>query len=580
VDLSPRLCSALLLLVERAGDLLDRDELIPALWPGLVVEENNLSQVISGLRRALGDPARGSRYVQTVARRGFRFVATVTELPADEADRLTSKRRLSGASVASPDPPRRNTLAVLPFLLLGPGRSDELLEVGMADSLISRLSSVPGLVVRSIGSVRAFAGSDQDPLTAARALDVAWVVDGSLQHTGKQLRATARLLLMPEGVAAWSGHFDEKFSGVFEIQDRISARVAQVLSPKLCVQVGHRVNSAMPLSDAGGSRNVDAYQFYLAARQYAQAVRADGLVKSIELYQKALELDPAYAMAYAGLGETYRRMLFGADRAPLEIFPRYRAAVLQALEISPDLAEAHAQLGWIHFWFDFDWPEAERVFRHALSLNPNVVGANFGLGFLLLTLDRTEEGLAHVRLARELDPMSLIMNTIEAAFLFSMGRHEEASERLSRVLEVGPNFWVAHIVSALIHLSKGQNEQAIEALGRADELADQSTQAAALLGVHLARLGRPEDAREVLSRLLRLAQDRYVPPTSLAAVHLALGDTTAALDALERAWLARDTRLAYLKDDIRWSGLRDQPRFVALQRLMLLDSYGPGASGP
>jgi TolB-like protein/tetratricopeptide (TPR) repeat protein len=535
---------------------------------------------LSRARRALGDQARGSRYIQTVARRGFRFVATVTELPTSDADPSSLKRAPSAAPGGLSDALRRNTLAVLPFLLLGPERRDELMEVGMADSLISRLSCVPGLVVRSIGSVWRFAGVDQDPLTAARVLNVAWVVDGSLQHTGEQLRATARLLSMPEGVAAWSGQFDEKFSGVFEIQDRISARVAQVLSPKLEAGIGRGVSRSTPLNDAGGSRHVDAYQLYLAARQHAQAVRADGLRQSIELYHKALALDPDYALAYAGLGETYRRMLFGADRAPLEVFPLYRTAVLQALKIAPDLAEAHAQMGWIHFWFDFDWPAAERVFRHALSLNPNVVGAHFGLGFLLLTLDRTDEGLAHVRWARELDPMSLIMNTMEAGFLVSMGRREEASARLSRVFEIEPNFWVAHITLALVHLAEGRVEQALVAVRRADELADQSTQAAALLGMHLARLGRPEEAREVLHRLQRLAQARYVPPTSLAAVHAALGDTTAALDALDRAWLARDTRLAYLKDDSRWSGLRDQRRFIALQRLMRLDSYGPGASGP
>lgn len=580
VDLSPRLCSALVLFIERAGDLLSRDELMPALWPVVIVEENSLSQAISALRRVLGDSARGSRYIQTVARRGFRFVATVTELPAPGADPSTLKRRPSATLSALPEALRRNTLAILPFLLLGHERGDELLEVGMADSLISRLSSMPGLVVRSIGSVRRFAGVDQDPLTAARALNVVWVVDGSLQHTGEQLRATARLLSMPEGVAVWSGHFDEKFTGVFEIQDRISERVAGALSPRLEAELGHSASSGTRLNDAGGSRNVDAYQLYLAARQHAQAVRADGLGRSIELYRKALALDPNYALAYAGIGETYRRMLFGADRAPLEVFPPYRAAVLQALTIAPDLAEAHAQMGWIHFWFEFDWPAAERVFRRALSINPNVVGAHFGLGFLLLTLDRTEEGLAHVRWARELDPMSLIIGTMEAAFLVNMGRREEASARLSRVFEIEPNFWVAHMTLALIHLDGGRAEQAIVALRRADELADQSTQATALLGLQLARLGRPEEAREVLHRLLCLAEVRYVPPTSLAAVHAALGDTAAALDALESAWLARDTRLAYLKDDSRWSRLREEPRFIALQRLMRLDRYGPGASGP
>ncbi|MEI8031098.1 MAG: winged helix-turn-helix domain-containing protein [Comamonadaceae bacterium] len=576
LPLSPRLFSALQLFVERAGVLLGKDELVLALWPGLVVEENNLSQVISGLRRALGDDTRNSRYIQTVARRGFRFVAEVTELPARAANNTIPRHELSIQHKA----PLPATLAVLPFVPLSTEGRDTLLEIGMADSLIARLSGVAGLVVRSVGSVRRFAGLEQDPLAAARALDVAWVVDGSLQRSGDQLRVTARLLSAPAGVAAWSGSFDLTFTDVFDMQDAISTQVAQVLKPTLGERVRKGVGAGVRLSDAGGSRNADAYQLYLAARQHAQGIRADGLRKSIELYHKALTIDPSYAMAYAGLGETYRRMLFGADRSPTEVFEPYRKAILQALEIAPELAEAHAQLGWIHFWFDFDWLAAERVFRHALRVNPNVVGAHFGLGFLLLTLDRSEEGIAHIRWARELDPLSLILNAMEAGFLLDMGRRDEASVRLDRAFEIEPNFWVAHIIRALLHLVDREPEQAIAALRRADQLSDQSTQAAALLGVQLARFHRPDEAREVLNRLLRLQQTRYVPPTSLAAVHTALGEVTQALDALERAWVARDTRLVYLKDDTRWTGLREQPRFADLLRHMKLEGYGPGTSGP
>jgi DNA-binding winged helix-turn-helix (wHTH) protein/tetratricopeptide (TPR) repeat protein len=576
VPLSPRLFFALQLFVERAGVLLDKDELVLALWPGRVVEENNLSQVISGLRRALGDDIRNSRYIQTVARRGFRFIAEVTEQPARAANNTITTRELSIQHKL----PLQATLAVLPFVPLATESRDDLLEIGMADSLISRLSGVDGLVVRSVGSVRRFAGLDQDPLAAARALDVAWVVDGSLQRSGDQLRVTARLLSAPAGVAAWSGSFDLTFTDVFDMQDLISTQVAQVLKPTLGARVRKGVGTGVRLSDAGGSRNADAYQLYLAARQHAQGIRADGLRKSIELYHKALTIDPRYAMAYAGLGETYRRMLFGADRSPTEVFEPYRKAILLALEIAPELAEAHAQLGWIHFWFDFDWLAAERVFRHALRINPNVVGAHFGLGFLLLTLDRAEEGIAHIRWARELDPLSLILNAMEAGFLLDMGRRDEAAARLDRAFEIEPNFWVAHIIRAMLHLVDREPEQAIAALRRADQLADQSTQAAALLGVQLARLQKPDEAREVLHQLLSLQQTRYVPPTSLAAVHAALGQVTQALDALDCAWVARDTRLVYLKDDSRWTGLRQQPRFAALLRLMKLDGYGPGISGP
>ena len=580
LDLTPRLFAALRFFVEHADELLDRDTLVAALWPKVVVEENNLSQVISGLRRALGDESRSPCYIETVPRRGFRFVAQVTAVVADGS----AVEQFPPSLAASRRTREGTTVAVLPFVPLLREASDELLELGMADSLISRLSTVNGLVVRSVSSMRRFAGPDRDPMAAARALNVSWVVDGSLHRGSDRLRVTARLISAADGAAVWSGQFDEKFTDLFEVQDLISERVARALEPKLSANFDSSRESAAPASrsptETGGTRDVDAYQLYLAARQHAQGVRAEGLHKSLELYDKALAIDAGYALAWAGQGETYRRMLFGADRAPSEVFAPYRKAVLRALELAPDLAEAHAQMGWIHFWHDFNWQAAELKFQHALRLNPNVVGAHFGLGFLLLTLDRIDEGIAHVRWARELDPMSLIINTMEASFLFAMGRRDEAAARLARAFEIEPNFWVAHLSLAVQHIADNKLEEAIVSLQRADALADQSSQPAALLGVCFAREGKIEESRAVLLRLQRLSDERYVPPTALAAVHAALGEAGHALDALERAYLAHDTRIAYIKDDMRWHALRNEPRFSALLHKMNLVAFGPGASGP
>jgi DNA-binding winged helix-turn-helix (wHTH) protein/TolB-like protein/tetratricopeptide (TPR) repeat protein len=626
LNLSPRLFSALLLFVERAGELLDKDALMLAVWPGLVVEENNLSQVISGLRRALGDDTQGSRYIQTVQRRGFRFITPVTALPDDstgehaatvEAEPARSPSDEAGASQGTvadepavpasanrrslgwalvgvtaaaiaggtwwwvgPWPfsrktsPVRSTLAVLPFKPLVTAERDELLEVGMADSLIARLSTLPGLVVRSVGSVRRFSGPDQDPLRAARELDVVWIVDGSLQRRADQLRITARLLSAADGTAAWSGSFSEKVTGVFDIQDTISERIARVVAPHL----GAGTGAQWAWKAAGGTRDSDAYQLYLVARQHAQGIRSAGLRKSVELYNRAIEIDPGYALAYAGLVESYRRMIFGADTAPVEAFEPARVAAQRALELAPTLAEAHAGQGWIRYWYDFDWPGAERMFRDSLVLNPNVVEAHFGLGLLLLSLDRPDEGFSHIRRARELDPMSLILNALEAGFLLDRGQRDEAAARLKRLFEIEPDFWVAHLTQAGLYLADNKPDLALQAARRADALADGSTQAAAMLGVMLVRAGRRDEAQALLARLIELGRTRYIPPTTVAAIHAALGDVTPALDALDRAYAVRDTRLVYMKDDGRWSGLRQQPRFVALLHRMKLDSYGPGKS--
>jgi TolB-like protein/DNA-binding winged helix-turn-helix (wHTH) protein/tetratricopeptide (TPR) repeat protein len=639
LSLTPRLFSALLLLVENADALLEKDTLMLALWPGLVVEENNLSQTISGLRRALGDEPPGSRYIQTVARRGFRFIAAVTLLPHVDplatplltvpawpdssaqptpapsspapltpevaaeprallhGRRQSDKRRwlswvlassvvtgLGGAGwwawrrkpTATDANAQRATLAILPFKPLATESRDELLEVGMADSLITRLSTVPGLVVRSVGSVRRYAGAEQDPVRAARDLDVAWIVDGSLQRRGDQLRVTARLLRASDGAATWSDSFDEKFTGVFDMQDLISARVMRALAPRLEASAG--VAPGVPVTNLGGTRNTDAYQLYLAASQHAQPRRADGLRKAIALFNQALTFDPAYALAYVGLAQALRETLLGADAVPTEVFEPAKVAVQRALALAPNLAEALSEKGFSLYYFEFDWPGAEREFRRALAVNPNVATAHFGLAQLLVTQDRADEGLVHLRLARELDPMSPFLNTIEASYLLASGRREEARARLNRAFDIAPDFYLAHRTLGMLYLAEKRPELAIESLRRAVALADGNTRPSALLGMHLARLGQRDEARAILNQMLERAKTRFVPPVSLAVLHAALGENALALDALERAFAGRDTQLILLKDDPRWAGLRQEPRFAALMRELKLDRYGPGLS--
>jgi len=640
LSLTPRLFSALLLFVENADALLEKDALMRALWPGLVVEENNLSQTVSSLRRALGDEPPGSRYIQTVARRGFRFIARVTALP-DVGPLATPQPTVAAAPIspsqgapllAPPAPPTpaaageppaplydrrqsdkrrwlilvltgvvattlggtgwwvwrrkptpagdatgaRATVAVLPFKPLAAESHDELLEVGMADSLITRLSTVPGLVVRSVGSVRRYAGADQDPVQAARDLDVAWIVDGSLQRRGDQLRVTARLLHASDGAAAWSDSFDEKFTGVFDMQDVISTRVMQALAPRLAAKPG--VAAGARLTDLGGTRNTDAYQLYLAASRQLQSRSAGGARKGIELFNQALTFDPAYALAYVGLAEAYRETLLAADAVPAEVSASAKAAAQRALALVPSLAEALTEGGFGLYYFEFDWPGAEREFRRALAINPNVAMAHFGLAQLLLTQDRPDEGFVHLRLARELDPMSPFLNSLEASYLLARGRREEARIRLNRAFDIAPDFWLAHRTLGLLQLAEHQPELAIASLRRAVTLAGGNTRIRALLAMHLARMGQRDEARAIRNQLLDLAKIRYVSPVSLAVVHAALGEDALALDALERAFAGHDPQLVFLKDDPRWSGLRKEPRFAVLMHELKLDRYGPGLS--
>lgn len=624
LELTPRLFSALSFFVAHAGELLDKDTLLRELWPSLVVEENNLSQVVSALRRALGDGAQGSRFIQTVPRRGFRFVASVTPLPDAEVP-SPAVQAVSGpsplpavpASGLSASAGRRwrrpgwhwaaavvavaivvaaggwawqrsrhgaemvgaATLAVLPFTPLQSDQRDELLEVGMAETLATRLSTIPGLVVRSVGSALRFAGPQRDLERAARDLDVAWIVDGSLQREGEQLRVTLRLLRTSDGTAAWSGRFDERFTGVFDMQDQITLRVKQALLSVL--QPGSP--SAVPLASAGevgGTRNVEAYRHLLAAHAQMLNQRADGLRRSIAMFQQAVDIDPSYALAWQGLADAYGRLAFVGNAEPGAACSDGERAARRAIALAPALAEARASLAYKLYFCDYDWQAGEQEFRSAIGVNPNAARAHLGLAQLLLTQDRVAEGFVHLRLARELDPLHPVYNALEAALLYNAGRRDEARARLKRTFEIAPRLPLAFLVRAQIHFVEAQPEEGIAALRAAVELAGGAVVFDALLGHYLGRAGQVAEARQILGRLSARSQEGYVAPSTIAAVHAGLGEVEAAVGLLERAYDLRDPRIAFLKDAPYWGPLRGHPRFAALMSRLGLHRFGPGVPHP
>jgi DNA-binding winged helix-turn-helix (wHTH) protein/TolB-like protein/Tfp pilus assembly protein PilF len=617
VELTPRVFDALLYFVEHPGQLLDRETLFQRLWPGLVVEDNNLSQTLSALRRALGDHEH-DRYVLTVPRRGFRFVCPVREIELDgdgrpvalvpsdpvEAPGADEPSAPSPADpIPAPRPHRRwplhaaaaagvlavvvvastlvlrsgandraapapTTLAVLPFKPLVAEHRDEVLELGMADSLIVRVSTTPGLVVRSIGSVRRFAGAEQDPVAAARQLDTQWILDGTVQRWGDRLRVTARLLRAADGTASWSGGFDERFDDVFAVQEKIAERVAQVLIPKLGGTALGPTRS--------GTLDTEAYQLYLTARYHAQTIRPSGLARSVELYQRAIDRDPHYALAHAAMADSLRRLTVGADAAPGPTLTRARAAALRALQIDARSADGHAALGWVQWWHDWDWDAAEQSFRRAIALNPNVAEAHLGLGHLLLSQRRAgDEGLREIARARELDPLSRIANTLEAGYLIGRGQRDEGLSRLNKALEIEPDFWPAQLLLATVHQAAGATDKAIGAAQRAEQLSEGSAQAVARLGTVLALGGRRGEAVEVRDRLMARARERYVPPMMIAEVQCAIGERSGTLDWLDKALVERDIHLPFLLITPCLGALRGEPRFDALTRKLALPDRPP-----
>ena len=600
VELSPRHFDALAYFVEHRGELLDKDHLLDALWPGQVVEENSLNKLISALRKALGDDGEARRFLLTVPRRGFRFVAEVRQMPATETAPVPT---IEPASAASHDPPWRRrdwlaggaaaaaaavgaglwawrprtddppgnattTLAVLPFKPLAEGARDEVLELGMADSLITRLSAARRVIVRPVGAVRRYLARDTEPLRAAQELDVAWVLEGTIQRQGERTRVTARLLDVSSGSAAWSGSFDETVTHVFDAQEAISRRVADVLMPHL----GERDRGAL---GGSGTRNAEAYRLYLEARYHSLLFTPDAYRRAIALYEQAIAADPRYAYAHAGLADTLRRTQFTSNTAPRETFEKIRAAAQRAVELDPLYGDGLANLGWVVYFFDWDWPGAERTMRRALELNPSSVDAHYGLAHVCMSTGRYAEALPSFSRAREVDPQSLITNTLEGGMLAMSGRVEEGLARIRHAMQINRGFWIAHLFLGNVLFNIGQTDAALASLQQAVELSGGSAWASGPYGHALAQAGRAELARGVLRDMQARGRSGYISPATLALVHTGLGESDAALAALEKAYEARDIRLAFLQIDHRWEPLRGDARFAALAARLKLDPGQP-----
>ena len=611
VALTPRVFDTLLYLVQNAGVVVGKEAMIAAIWPNRVVEENNLTQNISALRRLFGENPGDHRYIVTEPGLGYRFVAPVSRddrLPAapgaerggdEPPPRAHAKSDEHPAAATAPSVPVRARwiraasavsallivvaaaaalwpalsshraarpataaiLAVLPFKPLLAGPRNEVLELGMADTLIAKLSTNRHAIVRSLNAVRRFDRADQDPIAAGTQLGVASVLEGHIQRDGERVRLNARLLAVPDGRALWSGTFDAKFTDVFAVQDAIVQQVAAALSLQIDRDERRRMAATY-------TTNIEAYQLYLDGRYHLQNATPPELEAGIRYFQRALELDPAYALAYVGLAEGYRRQVIISDADPHLVLPPAKAAALHALRIDDTLAEAYVPLGFVSFWYEWDWATAEAQFKRGIDLQPNFADAHFGYAALLSNLGRHDEALRESRRARELDPALPLYVALEASFVANAGHAEEARRQVEGVLRTSPKFWIAHLVRGWLNADGGRYGDAAADFKAASELSGGSQQATSMLGFALARDGRRKEAQVLLDSLLERAQRGYIPPTSIATIYCGLGDNDQALGWLERGYDARDVRMTFLKVDRRWDALRADPRFVAIARKM------------
>lgn len=590
VPLMPKALDTLVYLVERAGQTVRKEELLRAVWPNVVVEENNLTQNISALRKALGERTGEHRFIVTIPGQGYRFVARVERLSIDAEENRThsfeqpaairpgpTRRRAIGivliAAVAmatgtavllgSSNTPGRTmprAIAVLPFKPIVATEPQEAIQLGMADSLIMELSRSPHLIVRPLSATRRFTATDQDPLAAGRQLRVEAVLDGTIQMADGRIRASARLLRVSDGRQLWAGKFDEEFSGIFEVQDTIARRVAQTLAVRLDAR-------AQP-----ATLNTRAYELYMKGRVHAMRLVMPEVRRGIEYYEQALREDPSYALPYAGIAEAMRPLVLSNDVPATEILPRAREAAEHALGLAPNLAEANHARGMIAFMFDRDWATAEHYLARAVELAPNNGEGHIYLAHLYSNLGRSDEALAHAERAGALNPVSPLIGALQGQFLGHSGQLENAIRKLREVTTLEPGFWLGHHLLANALIDAGQYEEALAASTEAKRLSPLQTYSDCLIALAHAGLGRENEARTILNALTNSSEERFVPPTHLALIHVALGEKDAAIQQLEAAIEARDARLAFLKIDPKWKPLRADPRFADLLRRVGFES--------
>ena len=555
IPLAPKVFETLLALVRSDGRVLKKGELIDAIWPDTFVEESNLAQHVFLLRRILGEEKNEHRFIVTVPGAGYRFVAPVKVSEAPEAAKAQTGRPGAAADAWPPA-----SLAVLPFKTIPATEGDDVLGLGMADALIMKLSGLRLVKVRPTTAVLRYVGPKQDPLTAGRDLGVDALLDGYYQRHGDQIRVSVQIIRVRDGVTLWAAKFDESFTNFFAIQDSVSEHVVRELELEL--SGSERRHLRKNYTD-----NPDAFRAYIKGRYFWSRRTPDGLRKGLEYAQQAAALDPTYAAAYVGMADTYN--LLGAQHSvirPGEAFPKARAAAEKALEIDPTMAEAYASLGFVAYCFDWDWDAAESHFRKAIELKPNYPTAHHWYGEFLSTAGRFEESVASLRRALALDPLSLAVSTDLGATFYYARDYERSEEELRKALEVDSGFVRAHLILGAVREQKGDHAEAVASLRRASELSQRDPVILSSLAHAVAVSGSALEARVLLEELRQLERRRYVPPYGMALIHAGLGERQRAYRWLEKAFELRDMNLLWLGVNPRFDALRADAEFKELLR--------------
>lgn len=612
VPLTPKAFDTLVALVRRGGQLVDKDELMKEVWPDSFVEEVGLARNISTLRKVLGQGEGGQEYIGTIPKRGYRFVAPVRELSdegaelilrqpvaariaTEEEEETTPQNALEAATVISS--PKRlerrwrvatvtaltaalvlvaatflvrqhfsraseaiDSIAVLPFVNTNADPNIEYLSDGLIESTINNLSQLNGLRVVPRSTVFRYKGKRIDPQEVARELGVRAVLTGEITQRGDTFIIRTELIDTTRDAQLWGEQYNRKLSDILAVQEDISREI----SDKLQLRLTGEGQTWLTKRHTG---NAGAYQLYLKGRYFWNKRTEEGVQKGIEYLQQAIESDPGYALAYAGLADCY--IVLGAPLnalPPGEAFLEAKAAATKALEIDDTLAEAHATLGVVKQRFDWDPEGAAKEFRRAIELNPGYATAHQWYAINFEIMGRHDEAIAEAQRAYELDPLSLIINARLGHSYYFARRYDQAIEQYRKTLELDPNFTIAHARLGWAYEQKGLHSEAIEEFLKADALSGKSPATVTALKQAFAASGMRGYWRKALELEREKAKHRYVSAYEIAALYARLNEREQAFEWLEKACEERSSGLVYLKVEPSFDSLRHHPRFADLLR--------------
>jgi TolB-like protein/DNA-binding winged helix-turn-helix (wHTH) protein len=584
VGLTPRAFDVLTLLIKERERVVEKQYIFDSIWKDMFVSDQALTKIIKEIRHALGDSAQQPKYIETVPKRGYRFIGEIKEaipepatrdaIPIEGSDKLPRFLRpqiylafiaitIATLTVGSwllvrqkgaPESQKIRTIGVLPFRPLESSSRDESLEMGMAETLITRLSNLQQVAVRPINAVSRYTDLQQDPIAVGKEIGVESVIDGSIQKADERVRITVRLMDVSSGRTLWSDHFDENFTDIFKVQDSIAERVSSALALELTRQEREQIAKHY-------TENQEAYQLYLNAQLVWNGRRQNWIDQSLSLYKQAVEKDPHFALAYIGMADCYIMLNGHHKMSSAETEANARPAIMKALEIDNTLAQAHNALAELQYQYEFNWSDAETEFKKAITLNPNVAWIRQAYGWYLMSAGRFDEARAEMDLAHELDPSSLTINAGRGRLLYYSRRYDEALRHFQNMIAVEPKDPSLYRALYTVYVMKAMYTEAMDALLTSMSLAGAPDELTAELRKAFETGGWEGFVRKRLEK----AEDRLGDWNSeLANTYQQLGMKDQALLSLKRAIDAREPAVIQLKIEPSYDTLRSDPRFTDL----------------